>query len=85
MSHKQCGSFQGENSDQLPYLLNLCPVEYIKMPIRLLDPDFLYKFTYLMANNADPDQLASSEASTLDLHCLKRQDLSGFSRTRVLR
>ena len=28
-------------------------------PIRLLDPDCCYKFTYLMANSADPDQLAS--------------------------
>ena len=32
-------------------------------PIRLLDPDCWYKFTYLMANSADPDQLASSEAN----------------------
>ena len=32
-------------------------------PIRLLDPDCCYKFTYLMANSADPDQLASSEAN----------------------
>ena len=32
-------------------------------PIRLLDPGFLYKFAYLMANSADPDQLASSEAN----------------------
>ena len=40
-------------------------------PIRLLDPDFLYKFTYLMTNSADPDQLASSEPTDLDLHCLQ--------------
>ena len=33
-----------------------------------------------MANIADPDELASSD---LDLHCLQRQDISGFSRTRV--
>ena len=32
-------------------------------PIRLFDQGFLYKFTYLMANSADPDQLASSEAN----------------------
>ena len=32
-------------------------------PVRLLDPDCWYRFTYLMANSADPDQLASSEAS----------------------
>ena len=31
-----------------------------------------------MANSADPDQLTD-----LDLHCLQRQVLSGFSRTRV--
>ena len=40
-------------------------------------------FTYLMANSADPDQLASSEPTDLDLHCLQRQDISWFSRTRV--
>ena len=33
-----------------------------------------------MANSVDPDHLASSD---LDLHCLQRQDISGFSRTRV--
>ena len=32
-------------------------------PIRLLDLGCCYKFTYLMANSVDPDQLASSEAS----------------------
>ena len=32
-----------------------------------------------MTNSVDPDQLASD----LDLHCLQRQDISGFSRTRV--
>ena len=32
-------------------------------PIRLLDPDCWYKFSNLMANSADPDQLASSEAN----------------------
>ena len=26
-----------------------------------------------MVNSADPDQLASSEATDLDLHCLQRQ------------
>ena len=48
-------------------------------PIRLLDPDFLYKFTYLMANSADLDQ----KPTNLDLHYLQRQDIEGFSRTRV--
>ena len=28
-------------------------------PIRLLDPDCCCTFTYLMANSADPDQLAT--------------------------
>ena len=32
-------------------------------PIWLLDMDCCYKFTYLIANGADPDQLASSEAN----------------------
>ena len=32
-------------------------------PIRLIDPGCWYKFKYRMANKADPDQLASSEAS----------------------
>ena len=34
-----------------------------------------------MANSADPDQLASPTEQ--DLHCLQRQGISGFSRTRV--
>ena len=28
-----------------------------------------------MTNSADPDQLASSEATDLDLHCLLRQGM----------
>ena len=36
-----------------------------------------------MTNSTDPDQLASSKPTDLDLHCLQSQDLSGFSRTRV--
>ena len=36
-----------------------------------------------MANSADPDQLASQKPTDLDLHCLQRQGISGFSRTRV--
>ena len=40
---------------------------------------------YLMANSEDPNQLASLEAkpTDLDLHCLQRQGISRFSRTRV--
>ena len=34
-----------------------------------------------MANtSADPDQLASEKTADLDLHCLQRQYISGFSR-----
>ena len=49
-------------------ILNPCPAEdatpisYFQ-PIRLLDPGCFYKFTYLMANSADPDHLASEEAN----------------------
>ena len=32
-----------------------------------------------MANSADPDQ----KPTDLDLHCLQRQGISGFSRTRA--
>ena len=32
-----------------------------------------------MTNSADPDQLVSDQ----DLHCLQRQGISEFSRTRV--
>ena len=32
-------------------------------PIRLIDLGGLYKFSYLVPNSADPDQLASSEAN----------------------
>ena len=39
------------------------------------------KFIYLMTNSADPDQ----KPTDLDLHCLQRHDISGFSRTRVNR
>ena len=35
-----------------------------------------------MANSADPDQL-SSKPTDLGLHCLQRQGIIGFSRTRV--
>ena len=38
-----------------------------------------------MANSVDPDQLASKKPTDLDLHCLQRQGISEFSRTRVNR
>ena len=40
-----------------------CHAHFKFQPIRLLDPHCCYKFAYLMANSADPDQLASSEAN----------------------
>ena len=43
------------------------------------DPDCWYKFTYPMANSADPDQ----KPTDLDLHCFQRQDISRFSRNKV--
>ena len=49
-------------------------------PVRLLDLSCLYRLTYFMTNSTDPDQLASEE---LDLQCLQRQGISGFSRTSV--
>ena len=48
-------------------------------PIRILDPDCLHKFACLRTNCVDPDKFASD----LDLHCLYRQDISGFRRTGV--
>ena len=51
-----------------------CPDEKFKMPrtflifgqsdvISVKRPDYWYKFTLLMANSEDPDQVASSEAN----------------------
>ena len=51
--------------------------------IKFLDPDCCYKFTYGLANCADSVQMASEKPNDLDLHCLQRQDIPGFSRTRV--
>ena len=36
-----------------------------------------------MTNRTDLDQLASQKPTGLDLHCLQRQGMSGFSRTRI--
>ena len=43
-------------------------------------PDCCYKFKYLMANSADPDQLASSEANWSGSTLFAKPGLSGFSR-----
>ena len=37
-----------------------------------------------MANSADLDQLVLQKSTDLDLHCLQRQGMSGFSRIRVI-
>ena len=42
--------------------MNAAPTSNFQ-PIGLLDPDCCYKCIYLMANSADPDQLASEEAN----------------------
>ena len=36
-----------------------------------------------MTNSADPDQWLLQKPTDLDLHCLQRKGISGFSRTRV--
>ena len=63
--------------------LNPCPAEQIKMPIRLFNPGCWYKFTYLMANSADPDQLASSEANWSGSTLFAKTGHIWVSRTRV--
>ena len=52
-------------------------------PIRLFDPDCCYKFAYLLANSADPNQLASSEANWSGSTLFAKAGYIGFSRTRV--
>ena len=37
-----------------------------------------------MTNSADPDQLASSEAADLDLHCLLRQSMLSSAREELI-
>ena len=56
-------------------LLNIlrCHAHLYFHPIWLLDPDFCYKFAYLMANSADPDQ----KPTDLDLHCLQNRVYPG--------
>ena len=49
---------------QVLFSLNITnkKIKMSSVVIRLLDPGCGYKFSYLMTNCADPDQLASSEA-----------------------
>ena len=46
-------------------------------PIRLLDPDCCYKFTQIQIS------WLFQKPTDLDLHCLQRQGISGFSTTKV--
>ena len=48
-------------------------------PIWLLDPDYWYKFTYLMANSTEPDQLASQKPTDLDLPICKGRAYLGLA------
>ena len=52
-------------------------------PIRLFDPDCWYKFTYLRQTVQIQIKWLLQKPTDLDLHCLHRQDISGFSRTRI--
>ena len=47
-----------------------------------LDLDYCYKFTYLMADSADPDLLASSEA-VIWIYAFAKAEYIQLSRTRV--
>ena len=57
----------------------ICQTHFEFSANQILDPGCLYKFTYLMPNSVDPDQLPTD----LDLHCLQMQGISGFSRTMI--
>ena len=72
------------------------PTSNYFQPIRLLDPGCWYKFKYLTASTSDDTnsntwqqtvQIQISwllqKPTDLDLHCLQRKGISGFSRTRV--
>ena len=71
--------------------INPCPAEYIKMPLPLLifsQSDYLIKVVYINSNTEwQTVQVQISwllqKPTDLDLHCLQRQAISGFSRTRV--
>ena len=70
---------------------NPCPAEQIKMPHQLLIFSqsghliliIAIDLPNLMANSADLDQLASSEANWSGSTLFAKQGMSGFSRTRV--
>ena len=85
--HKNCRNSSCHKLGQAE-LINPCPCCINQddtstskcQSIRLLAPGCWHKFTCWMTNSADSDQLASTD---LDLHCLQRQGISWFSRTRV--
>ena len=87
-SHRSSLSCQkmAEYLPSVPFTLTLvllnklrCHTHFQFSANQIIDPDCCYKFTYLMANSADPNQLASD----LDLHCFQRQGIFGISRIRV--
>ena len=52
-------------------------------PIRLLDPDQCFKFTYLIATVQIQISWLLKKPADLDIHCLQRKGISGLSRIRV--
>ena len=73
--------------------INPCPAELIKMPHPLLivsQPDSLIQIVDINSHSEwQTVQIQMSwllqKPTDLDLHCLQRQGISGFSRTRVKR
>ena len=72
-------------------LINPCPAELIKMPRPLLifsQSDNLIQIVAIKSHTywqTVPIQISwlLKKPTDLDLHCLQRQGISGFSRTRV--
>ena len=75
----------------LIWLLNPCPAEYIKKPhtLRIFSlSDYLIKVVDVNSHTKwQTVQIQISwllqKPTDLDLHCLQRQGISGFSRTKV--
>ena len=57
-----------------------CHAFFKFQPIRLLDPECWYKFTYMYLMVTVQIQISwlLQKPTDLDLHCLQRQDISGF-------
>ena len=62
-------------------MFNLAMLNKLRCRAHLIfnQSDHLIQDSYLMTSSADPDQLATN----LDLYCLQRQGIFGFSRIRV--